>query len=288
MIQTNRTSSTDHDVSVRNSVFENFVNSASGGSIYLNGTSLNFELYVCIFKSCSSQGNGGAVHVENSLNSNVFSICGSNCTSASFGQFMRLIVSSAVNNAALVSLTKCGPKSNAGSAESFIVGHGSKFFLHDINASDCHITGNYIIAPDDTSGAGYVRYLTIAKSSARSASRICNGALTIYYFNIVNNELSSSVLMTYGKPRCENSVFKNNLCEKLVDGVATTFYKCYFDKVMTGSFTTDSCDVGVIKYNLMKINNEYMPHCYNKILCTKRQRQMIPGKFVYFVILIIS
>ena len=133
-----------------------------------------------------------------------------------------------------------------------------------------------------------MRYLTIYKSSANSASRIRDGVLTISYFNIMNNEVSTSVLMTYGTPRCENSVFKNNNCLKLVDGITATFYKCYFDQEMTGSFSTDSCIVGVIRYNIMKINNDYLPQCYNKILCTHRQKQIILGKFIYFVTFIMS
>jgi hypothetical protein len=93
--------------------------------------------------------------------------------------------------------------------------HG-KYPMNDINASDCHIKGRTIVAPHNTLSDGYVKFITIADSSSLMASRIIGNDLTVSYFNIVNNNITTSTLSTRGTPTCGNSCFINNHCDSLV------------------------------------------------------------------------
>lgn len=291
MIQSNRITSSSSDIIVKNSIFSNFniQSDTGGGAIYLNKASLKFECYSCTLKSCYSLRYGGAVHVEQCSSSGVFGMCGFNCSSSSAGQLLRVVVSDSSNNNnnhAFVSMSKCASEPFTGSSESFITAKG-KYTMHDVNASDCHIASNNIIAPHDTVGNGYIKYIIIAKSSANTATRIVSSTVTVSYYNVINNFISTAIVATSGTPKCENSVFKNNHCTVLVSGVNTVFSNCYFDEQMSGDFTTNNCRIGNIAYSLVKMNIEFIPHCYKNMMCTYyKARTGRIGSFIYYMILV--
>jgi hypothetical protein len=274
MINRGRIDTTTHSVTISNCIFFHLSYSGvnGGGAVLINNNKLTFDCSACVVDSCRATGYGGGFHVMSSMRSNIQTLCGRNCSTPNAGQLSRAVVhTSEINVNALISLVACAPRDAPGGHESLISAHG-KYSMHDINASDCHIEGVRIVAPHNTLSDGYVKFITIADSSALVASRIVENALTVSYFNIVNNNITTSIFSTMGTPTCENSCFINNHCDTLVTGVQTTFKNCHFDKIMTGSFTTESCVVNQFIYTTVEINEMFVPICFGKVFCREKSK----------------
>ena len=283
----NRITSPSSDILVRDTLFAYLISTDNlgGGAIFLSSSSYSFVCGMCTFDSCHASYRGGGVHVDSSHCSNIYSCCGKNCSAENAGQFIRSIVSTSnIDSAALISMTRCGSKQSSNSAECLITAQG-KYFMHDINASDCHLSKSLIIAPEDSTGGGYVRYIRLTRSSSTIASRIIN-SLTVHYFIFVDNEITDAIFSTSGTPKCENSIFRNNKCTTLASGATTSFNNCYFDESVTGSISTTNCVFGDSAHTLAKINRAILPRCAIKIVCTYYAKRHAPGYFIYFLIMI--
>ena len=289
MIIGERIAATSYDVYSSNTLFANLSTSSTngGGAILVNNSKLKFECVSCLFESCicTVAAYGGGIHVSTASYSNIHSVCGKFCRTSSCGQLSRAIVSSNKENInALISYVQCGLRSSPAGGESLIAMSG-KYRMHDINASDDHITGDSIIAPHDTQGDAYVKYMIITKSSAKRASRIRDNSLTVSYMNIINNTISYSLFYTYGTPTCKDSVFIDNKCSTLADGVSTKFISCYFDQQMTGSITTESCRVNQAMYTTVKLRSLYK--CIN-VRATQNYALKHVSNTVFIIILMLS